>query len=237
MFRQLTRKLVLASWAARAICDVPILLTTAPFTATASAPVMTRSISLMNERTAESTIKFVFIPALLRARIVTSPWFLGLTSVANTQISFPCRSASMMHDNAASELQWVRIVSPSRIWRAPNFAILSTASREELMNSSAFRRIAVLAPATVSSPAIASITICTALGRDTAVGRVLTSDSAADSISSRKPLISGVFKVSAWPARASTAARAIRPAPLISMLFIFSRVSVRTIELHSFKDS
>ena len=49
-------KFVLASCAASAIWAVPILFTTAPFTAIASAPTKTMSTSLMKWRTAESTM-------------------------------------------------------------------------------------------------------------------------------------------------------------------------------------
>ena len=68
--------------AACATCAVPILLTTAPFTVTASAPTITRSTSLITDLTAESTINIVFIPASLSVLMVTSPGLCGRTSVA-----------------------------------------------------------------------------------------------------------------------------------------------------------
>jgi len=201
------------------------LLTTAPFTVTASAPTTTRSISEINDRTAESTIKFVLIPTSFKVLIVMSPWFLGRTSVAKTSISFPSRCAAMMQARATSELQWVMIVSPSRMWREPNAAIRSTACCEDVTNSSARVTIPAFASSTVEAFLMPAITMWTAFGSETAVGRVARSVSAACVISILNDSVVAAREDRAPSRSASAAARAIRPAPRISMRFILSAVS------------
>jgi predicted RNase H-like nuclease len=122
-------------------------------------------------------------------------------------------------------LQWVRITSPSRIWLAPNPAIRSTACCEDRTNWSARPITAARASSVSVVPSSPAMTMCTAFGSETAVGRVATRVAAAVSISCRNAAYDGLLSVPAWSRSASAAARAIRPAPRISIFFIFSAVS------------
>ena len=121
-------------------------------------------------------------------------------------------------------MQWVRTVSPSLILLLPIWPIFSTAFWEFSMKRSALAAMAWRAPS--MSSALYFITILMALERETAVGLVLRSRSAATAVFWLKS-----SKLSAWTARAysfreAAAAVAILPAPLISMLLIFPAVSV-----------
>ncbi len=77
-----------------------------------------------------------------------------------------------MHPSAASELQWVMRTSPSEMWRAPISAIRSIACSECSMNSAARARTAARPSSTDPNESSARITLFTAFGSETAVGRV-----------------------------------------------------------------
>ena len=163
--------------------------------------------------------------------MVSSPWFHGRTSVAITEMFLPCSLASRIPARAALELQCVITVMPSLMRAAQISAIRCRASADERMNRSA----RVFTRARASASVFASDTPCstrrTALGRETAVGRVDSRRSAAAFISETNASSPASGRVSAWSRSAAAASRAIFPAPRISMVFICSAVFARDIRM------
>ncbi len=161
----------LASAAAIATWDVPILLISVPDEVTVSAPTKTRSTFCITVLTALSMMRVTSsAPAFFRSRTVRIPCLHGRDSVAYTLTSFPWRMASAITPMAALLLQWVIRTSPSLILLAPNLAMASTAFSESSAKRLPLSMTDCRAPARSDAESTSRMVACTPFHSETAVG-------------------------------------------------------------------